>query len=161
MAKIVALDPYVSVAHQLVEADFAEIAARGFRSVVNNRPDGEVPDQLPDAQAAEAASRLGLAYRYLPVTHHNVTDDEVVDTFAQLMDVLPAPILFYCRTGTRCTLLWTQVAARRLGVEEALEAAARAGYDMEVLRDDLIERHGALASAPAGRPAPFVPAPTA
>lgn len=161
MAKIVALDPYTSVAHQLVDADFAEAAARGYRSVVNNRPDGEVPDQLPDAQAAEAASRLGLEYRYLPVTHHNVTDEGVVDAFAQMMDDLPAPILFYCRTGTRCTVLWTQVAARRLGVDRALEVAACAGYDMEVLRDDLMERHGALAGSPAAHLAPSVPAPAA
>ena len=40
MAKIIQLEPDVAVAPQLVEADFAEIAARGFRSVVNNRPDG-------------------------------------------------------------------------------------------------------------------------
>jgi protein tyrosine phosphatase (PTP) superfamily phosphohydrolase (DUF442 family) len=38
MAKIIQFEPDVFVGHQLVEADFAELAARGFRSVVNNRP---------------------------------------------------------------------------------------------------------------------------
>jgi len=55
VVEFIQLEPDIAVAPQLVEADFAEIAARGFRSVVNNRPDGEAPDQLPNAQAAAAA----------------------------------------------------------------------------------------------------------
>jgi sulfide:quinone oxidoreductase len=47
-------------------------------------------------------------------------DDEVVGSFARLMENLPGPVLFYCRTGTRCTILWTQAAAGRLGVDETL-----------------------------------------
>jgi len=140
MVDIIQLEPDIAVAPQLVEADFAEIAARGFRSVVNNRPDGEAPDQLPNAQAAAAARRLGLAFRYQPVKNGNVTDDDVVGDFARLVDELPGPILFYCRTGTRCTILWTQVAASRLGVDTALSVAHKAGYELEVLRDTLAER---------------------
>ena len=41
MVKIVELEQGVYVAPQLTEADFAEIAAMGFRAVVDNRPDGE------------------------------------------------------------------------------------------------------------------------
>jgi sulfide:quinone oxidoreductase len=146
---IIQLAPDLAVAPQLVEADFAEIAARGFRSVVNNRPDGEAPDQLPSAQAAAAARRHGLVFRYQPVKNASATDDDVVSTFAQLMDELPGPILFYCRTGTRCTILWTQAAAPRVGVDAALSVAHSAGYDLEFLRDTLAERGDWLRSAPA------------
>ena len=149
MAKIIQLEPDVAVAPQLVEADFAEIAARGFRSVVNNRPDGEAPDQLPNAQAEAAARRHGLAFHYQPVRNGNVTDDDVVDTFARLMDELPGPILFYCRTGTRCTILWTQAAAPRVGVDEVLSVAHGAGYELDFLRDTLVERGDWLSAAPA------------
>jgi uncharacterized protein (TIGR01244 family) len=140
VAKIIQLEPNVAVAPQLVEADFAEIAARGFRSVVNNRPDGEAPGQLPSADAEAAARSHGLTFQYQPVKNGNVTDDDVVDDFARLMDELPRPILFYCRTGTRCTILWTQVAAPRLGVDAALSIAQDAGYELDVLRDTLLER---------------------
>jgi sulfide:quinone oxidoreductase len=140
MAKIIQLETEVFVAPQLIEADFAEVAARGFRSVVNNRPDGEAPDQLPQAQAAAAALRHGLQYRYLPVENLNVTDEDVVIAYARLMDDLPGPILFYCRSGTRCTILWAQVAAPRLGVARTMEIASKAGYDLEVLRERLVER---------------------
>lgn len=147
MVEIVQLERNIAVAPQLAEADFAEIAARGFRWVVNNRPDGEAPDQLPNARAEAAARRHGLEFRYQPVKNINVTDDDVVDAFARLIDDLPGPILFYCRTGTRCATLWTQVAAVRLGVDEALAVAARAGYELDFLRDMLAERHWLAAAS--------------
>ncbi len=149
MVDIIQLEPDLAVAPQLVEADFAEIAARGFRSVVNNRPDGEAPDQLPNAQAEAAARRHGLAFHYQPVKNGNVTDDDVVSTFSRLMDELPGPVLFYCRTGTRCTILWTQAAAPRVGVDAALSVARGAGYDLDFMRDTLAERGDWLSATPA------------
>ena len=154
MVDIIQLEPDIAVAPQLVEADFGEIAARGFRSVVNNRPDGEAPDQLPNAQAAAAARRHGLAFRYQPVKNASAADDDVVSTFARLMDDLPGPILFYCRTGTRCTILWTQAAAPRLGVDKVLSVAHKAGYELDFLRDTLTERGDwlGLTTVPASAP---------
>jgi uncharacterized protein (TIGR01244 family) len=140
MAQLKQLETGILVAAQLVEADFAELAARGIRSVVNNRPDGEAPDQLPNDRARAAALRHRLQYRYQPLENLNVTDEDVVDAQARLMNDLPGPILFYCRSGTRCTILWAQVAAARLGVAKTLEIASRAGYDLDVIREQLIER---------------------
>jgi sulfide:quinone oxidoreductase len=143
VAKFVQLDDKVSVSPQLVEADFAEAAARGFRSVVNNRPDGEAADQLPNAEAETLARRNGLQFRHQPVRNANVTDDDVVATFGRLMQELPGPILFYCRSGTRCTTLWTQVSAPRLGVDSTLQIARNAGYNLEALRETLEARAAA------------------
>ncbi len=149
MVKIVQLEPEIAAAPQLVEADFGDIAARGFRSVVNVRPDNEASGQLPNAQAKDAAERNGLAFRHLPVMSINSTDDDVVDRFAQLMDDLPGPILVYCGTATRSTTLWTQAAAPRLGVDAVLAVAREAGYDLEFLRDILEERVEWFNAAPA------------
>jgi sulfide:quinone oxidoreductase len=142
VAKIVKLDQVVSVSPQIVEADFAEIAARGFRSVVDNRPDGEAPDQLPSTEAEALARQHGLEFRYQPVRNANVTDEDVVASFAQVMHELPSPILFYCRSGTRCTTLWLQASVEKLGVDPALRIAREAGYNLEPLRDTLEERAG-------------------
>ena len=147
MAKLIQLETGIFVAAQLAEADFAAVAARGFRSVVNNRPDGEAPDQLPNHRAKAAALRHGLQYRYQPVENLNVTDDDVVNAHARLMNDLPGPILFYCRSGTRCTILWAQVAAPRLGVAKTLEIASKAGYDLEIIREQLTERSNLTVTA--------------
>jgi len=149
MSKVIQLEPEIAVAPQLVAADFAELAARGFRSVVNLRPDGEAPDQLPAAQAAAAARRHGLAFRYLPVRSLNVTDDDVVDAFTRLMDDLPGPILFYCGSSTRCATLWVQAAAPQLGVDAVLAVARKAGYELDFLRGTLLERGGSADRRPA------------
>jgi len=148
VAKFIKLEDDVFVAPQLVEADFAEAAARGFRAVVNNRPDGEAADQLPTRLAEDAARRHGLAYHYLPVANANVTDDEVVEAFEQLMESVPRPALFYCRSGTRCSVLWAQASVARLGVERTLATTTAAGYDLEPLREQLEEREAQALSTP-------------
>ena len=139
MTRIAQLEPEIFVAPQLTESDFAELAARGFRSIVDNRPDGERVDQLPSAHAEAAARRHGLRFRFQPVNGLTVTDQDAVDAFAGALSELPRPILCYCGTGTRSAALWTQVAVGRLGIDEALETAARAGYDLQDFRDDLEE----------------------
>jgi sulfide:quinone oxidoreductase len=148
MLRITQLEPDVAAAPQLTAADFADVAARGFRSVVDIRPDGEAPDQLPSAEARKTAERHGLTFDYLPVMSLNVTDDEVVDGFARLMDELPGPILFYCGSATRCTTLWTQAAAPRVGVDAALAVARKAGHDLDFLRETIEERIDWLDAAP-------------
>ncbi len=140
MLTVIPLETGIAAAPQLVEADFADLAARGFRSVVNIRPDGEAAGQLPNAQAARVAERHGLTFRHMPVMGFNATDDEVVHGFARLMDELPAPILFYCGSATRCTTLWTQAAAPRIGIDAALAVAREAGHDLDFLRETIEER---------------------
>ena len=154
MVDIIYLEREIAVAPQLVEADFAAIAERGFRSIVAIRPDGEAPDQLPHAQAATAAQRHGLAFRYHPVSSVKAIDDETVEIFARFMDDLPGPILFYCGTGTRCTILWSQAAAARLGVNATLAVARDAGYELEFLRDILRERGNWFGAVPTPVAAP-------
>ncbi len=149
MVKFVQLEPDIAAASQLAESDFADIAARGFRAVVNIRPDGEAPDQLPNAEARRTAERHGLTFRHMPVMSVNATDDDIVDHFARLMDDLPGPVLFYCGSATRCTTLWTQAAAPRIGIDEALSVAREAGHDLEFLREVLEERADWRGAAPA------------
>ena len=56
MVNIVQLEPDIAVAPQLVEADFAVIAACGFRSVVNNRPEGQTrPSECTGRGGGESA----------------------------------------------------------------------------------------------------------
>lgn len=152
MVSLGLLEPDVYVTAQLTENDFAALAARGIRSVVANRPDSEADGQLPSARAATMAKRHGIAFRYLPVAGFDVTEDEPVAAQARAMAELPGPLLFYCRTGNRSTLLWAQAAASRLGAKKVLRRAARAGLDLGELREFVDDR----ASQPGGAQ-PFPP----
>ena len=102
---ITEITPDYSVSPQIAPEDVAAIADRGFRAIICNRPDGESPDQPPvDAVRAEA-ERLGLAFAYVPVVSGSIEPDNVTD-FRAAIDALPTPVLAYCRSGTRCRLLW-------------------------------------------------------
>ena len=91
---------------QLMPEDLASVAAMGFQSVINNRPDGEGgPDQPTSAQMAQAAQAAGLTYAYLPVVAGMITADQA-RSFAQWLGQQPGPVLAFCRSGARSTQLW-------------------------------------------------------
>lgn len=95
-----------AVAPQLAPEDMAAVAAAGYRSVIINRPDFEGgPDQPAAADVLEAAEAAGLQARYHPVVSGAMTQGDVAQ-FSALLKDLPAPVLAYCRSGTRCTVLF-------------------------------------------------------
>ncbi|WP_088282517.1 TIGR01244 family sulfur transferase [Ideonella sp. A 288] len=101
-----AVSPEVCVAPQMTPEAMAEVAALGFRSVVNNRPDFEHgPDQPTNAAVEAAARAAGLEYRFLPVSGGYQSPEEIA-AFAQLLRELPKPVLAFCRSGARSTRLF-------------------------------------------------------
>jgi uncharacterized protein (TIGR01244 family) len=100
-----------TVAPQIVSGDVAEIAAGGFRSVICNRPDGESADQTPVAIIEAEARRAGLEFRFIPVVSGAMTQGDV-DAMAAALSELPAPVFAYCRSGTRCGVLFRAVQAQ-------------------------------------------------
>ena len=115
---------------QISEADVAAAAALGVRLVVNNRPEGESPDQTPGAAIEAAARAAGMDYVAIPIDHAGFSREQF-DTLAQALDAADGPALAYCRSGTRSTLLWALAQASRGADPSALAAAAAAaGYDL-------------------------------
>jgi uncharacterized protein (TIGR01244 family) len=103
---IKSLTPDFAVAPQLQPSDMAAVAAAGFKSVIINRPDYEAgPDQPTAEQVSAAAREAGLRVEYQPVVSGAMTQDDVA-RFAELLHTMPAPVLAYCRSGTRCTVLY-------------------------------------------------------
>ena len=131
MLQIHPLNDQLSVAPQIEVTDIAALAARGFRSVINNRPDGEAPGQPRNAELETAARQAGLGWRHIPVVAGKVSDDQV-RSFAEALRQLPGPVLGFCRSGTRSSMLWAmQAEGTRDGI---LATAAAAGYDLSMLR---------------------------
>jgi sulfide:quinone oxidoreductase len=139
MESIRQLTPFLSVTAQLDPADLALVAAKGFRCVINNRPDQEAEDQHESVALEAAARDAGLDYHHLPVVSGQITDQDVAD-FRALLDQVRGPVLAFCRTGTRCTHLWALAEAHHLDPESVLATACAAGFDLAGLRPRLEAR---------------------
>jgi sulfide:quinone oxidoreductase len=119
--------PAFGVAAQLQADDIAALAAQGWRSLVCNRPDGEAADQPASAELARVAAAHGLAWRHLPVVSGQWRDADVA-AFAEALRTLPAPLLAFCRSGTRSIHLWALAVADSLEAGSIARLAADAGY---------------------------------
>lgn len=120
----------VSVAGQLNANDMAEAARLGFRTVVNNRPDGEGGSGQPPSADVEAAARAaGMDFIYMPVVSGQISEDNIAD-FQKVLAQAKTPVLAYCRTGTRCCNLWALAEAPNAAASDIVSMAAGAGYDL-------------------------------
>lgn len=123
------------VAPQISVADVAQAARDGVRLIVNNRPDGEDLDAPQGAAIAAAAAAAGIAYVAIPVTHAGFSHAQIDALAAALAAAADGPVLAYCRSGTRSTLLWALTRARAGDRPDMLAAqAAGAGYDLTPVR---------------------------
>ncbi|MCQ4299694.1 bifunctional protein tyrosine phosphatase family protein/NAD(P)/FAD-dependent oxidoreductase [Pseudomonas songnenensis] len=132
MQTIKRLTPFISVAAQLQPADMAQLAASGFRCVINNRPDNEDEGQPASAIMRAAAEASGLEYHHLPVVSGQISDADVA-AFRSLLERVKGPALAFCRTGTRSASLWALAEAHHLDPQVLVETAQQANYDLSGL----------------------------
>ena len=118
-----------TVSPQIEPEDVGAIADAGYRAILCNRPDGEEFGQCACDAIETAAVAAGLAFRSVPISSGMVTEADMVD-FRAALDELPGPILAYCRSGTRCTMLWSIAQMGQMEPQDIVSAAAGAGYDM-------------------------------
>lgn len=119
----------IHVAGQISAADIAVAAARGVVRVINNRPDGEDPDQPTSAEVMTMVRNAGLDYVHIPITGLP-GQDEIEAVGRVLAD--GQPTLLYCRSGMRSAAAWALATAKAgtLSVDAIRLATSRAGYDL-------------------------------
>ena len=105
--------PSFSATAQLQPADLSDCAARGFATIVNNRPDGEGDGQPTSEQIAAEAKRLGLGYAYLPIVPGQMSDLEA-RALGDIISASDGPVLGFCGSGKRATQLYQR--ASELGM---------------------------------------------
>lgn len=132
----------VWVAEQVTPAQLADLDGKGFRAVVDLRPDGEAAGQPSSLQVGRAAHDAGLAFQYIPVPHGPIPAD-AVEQLARALSTSNKPILLYCHSGRRAARTWALAEASRAGglAEDAiLQAVAQAGQDAGDLRPEIARR---------------------
>lgn len=130
MADIRQVTEDFAVAPQLSPQDMAEVAARGFKLVVNNRPDGEVEGQPSSTEMHDAAEAAGLDYRHIPVRGGPGAAE--VSGVQAAVDAAGGPVLAFCRSGTRSINTWAigQAGSGRRSREALIRLGREAGYDL-------------------------------
>lgn len=119
---------------QIGLAEVAAAKAQGIALIINNRPEDESPDQTPGPEIEAAARAAGIDYVAIPVTHAGFSEPQVT-AMADALERAQGPVLAYCRSGTRSTLLWSLARASKGADPDALAAAAaQAGYDLGPVR---------------------------
>ncbi|MCR9108791.1 TIGR01244 family sulfur transferase [Marivita sp. XM-24bin2] len=125
-----------SVSPQIDPEDAAAIKAAGVTTVICNRPDAEVPPSHQSDTMRVAMEAAGLRFEVLPITHQTMTPDRVAQQ-AALVDASEGPVLAYCASGTRCSIIWALSQAGQQSADDILDAVAKAGYDLSGLRPTL------------------------
>ncbi len=104
--------PDFATSPQVMIEQMKEVVALGFKTLINNRPDGEAADQPTHEQVKEAAAVFGLHYVFLPVVSSQV--GSAAAEFGKLLAAAPKPALAFCRSGTRSTMLYQTAMSQKL-----------------------------------------------
>ncbi|MEL7105110.1 MAG: TIGR01244 family sulfur transferase [Pseudomonadota bacterium] len=125
-----------SVSGQLLPEDMGPLAAAGITTVVNNRPDHEVPPDLSSAALRAAAEAAGMTFVDNPVVAQALGAD-VGARQRDAADAAQGPVHAYCASGMRSAVAWALGEAGRMDVDDILAATDKAGFSLGGLRDIL------------------------
>ena len=94
-----------AVAAQIQPSDVEAIAAADFAAVICNRPDNEEPGQPNADEIAAECERAGMAFHHIPVSGMPISES-AIEEHRRVIDSSAGPVLGYCRSGQRSTLIW-------------------------------------------------------
>lgn len=95
----------LTIYKQIYPNQCSKIAALGYRSVINIRPDAESETQPKSCDLESASNQANLAYQHLPFDDEHLSR-VTVEQFAAYYHDFPKPILMFCGTGARAKLLY-------------------------------------------------------
>lgn len=131
-----ALTPAYAVSPQIDPSDLPAIKAAGYTTIIDNRPDGEIPPDLHTATMRQAAEALGLTFVANPVIGGAMTMDNVTAQRAAI-EAATGPVFAYCASGNRSSVVWALAHAAEMPADDLIGIPARFGYNLEHLRPTL------------------------
>lgn len=131
-----ALTPSYAVSPQIDPADLPAIKAAGYTTIIDNRPDGEIPPDLHTEVMRAAAESLGLVFIANPVIGGAMTMDNVTAQRAAI-NAATGPVFAYCASGNRSSVVWALAHAGEMPTDDLVNIPARYGYQLDHLRPTL------------------------
>lgn len=89
---------------QMDANDIAAALEAGFKTIICNRPDSE-DGAVPFDSLKPIAEGKSVPIIYQPVVSGALTDDDARQ-LAEILDSAEKPVLAYCRSGSRCRILY-------------------------------------------------------
>lgn len=130
------ITPTYFVSPQIIPEDLPDIAAAGIARIICNRPDAENPPDLRADAMRTAAEAAGLDFAVLEIAHQSMTPENAARQ-REMIETASGPVLAYCASGTRCSVIWALGQAGRMATDDILARTAAAGYALEQLRPAL------------------------
>ena len=130
------LTPDYAVSPQIALADLAALKAAGYTTIIDNRPDGEIPPDLHTGAMRAAAQALGLTFIANPVISGGMTAENVAVQGAAIA-ASTGPVFAYCASGNRSSVVWALSQAGTRPADELVGLPARFGYQLDHLRPQI------------------------
>lgn len=130
------LTPDYAVSPQIALEDLPAIKAAGFATVIDNRPDAEIPAEIGAEAMRAAAEAAGLTFVANPVIGGAMTMDNVTAQ-AKAIAASGGPVLAYCASGNRSSQVWALANAGKRPTDELIGLPAKFGYQLEGLRGSI------------------------
>ena len=131
-----ALTPTYAVSPQIAPEDLPAIKAAGYVTVIDNRPDAEIPGHLHTETMRIAAEAAGLRFVANPVIGGAITEENVAAQRAAIA-AATGPVFAYCASGNRSSVVWALAHAGTAPADTLIGTAAQFGYNLEWLRPAL------------------------
>lgn len=130
------LTPTYAVSPQIDPSDLAALKAAGFATIIDNRPDGEIPPHLQTSAIQAAAEGMGLTFVANPVIGGAMTMDNVAVQKAAIA-AATGPVFAYCASGNRSSVVWALAHAGQMPADDLIGIPAKFGYQLEHLRGQI------------------------
>ncbi|CZT37838.1 bifunctional sulfur transferase/dioxygenase Blh [Rhizobium sp. 9140] len=103
---------------------------RGFKTLINNRPENEDSDQPGTQRERQAAQHCDLSYVFIPVILDSITEADV-RAFQRAIDNSEGPVLAHCKSGTRSLSLYLigEVLDGRMSADEVVDFGRSRSFD--------------------------------
>jgi uncharacterized protein (TIGR01244 family) len=133
----VCIDKNYHVSPQIEPQQIAEIAGNGFVKIICNRPDMEVSPFYSSSVMEDLAKENNIEFHLIELTHEMMTP-ETAARQRELVLNCKGPVLAYCASGARCSLLWA-IGEANAGNDPniILAKTLAAGYDFSNFESSL------------------------
>ena len=121
---------YVSPQITLMDMEF--LLKKGFKKIICNRPDFEVPPNIQSNVIAKSALEIGISFEYHPLTFENMYAENIEKQMA-FIEESESPVLAYCTSGTRSAAIWALGQIGKMSRDEILKTTLAGGFNLEGL----------------------------